>query len=87
MTLWNSINAIVSKFRILFNMEYSTQHYLFLDGDGSSLFSQLRELVFPKSHNLEQHILLFICALIPKAFSSLITSFLLAMAGDKKVSS
>ena len=53
--------------------------------DPDSLFSRLRGVAFPKSNDLEQHLLLFVSALIPKAFSSLITSFLLATAGDDKV--
>ena len=53
--------------------------------DSDSWLSQLCSASFPESSNLEQHLLLFVSALIPKAFSSLITSFLLAMAGDAQV--
>lgn len=48
-----------------------------------SFLSQLKKIKFPKKDDLEQHLLLFTSALIPKAFSSLITSFLIVMAGDE----
>lgn len=50
-----------------------------------SIFSSLVGLPFQNNPtDLEQHTLLFISALIPKAFSSIITSFILELAGNEK---
>lgn len=49
-----------------------------------SIFSSLLGLQLKNSTDIEQHILLFISALIPKAFSSIITSFILDLSGDER---
>lgn len=44
----------------------------------------LASLPLPESSSARQHLLLFISALIPKALASLLTSFTLALAGDRQ---
>lgn len=44
----------------------------------------LASLPLPDSSSARQHLLLFISALIPKALASLLTSFTLALAGDRQ---
>jgi len=52
---------------------------------GSSFVGSLGSLPLPDSSSASQHLLLFISALIPKALASLLTSFTLALSGDKQV--
>nr|XP_002130785.1 beta-amyrin 11-oxidase [Ciona intestinalis] len=55
------------------------------NGQGdASVAAKLRHADFSNSKSLEQHLLLFVSAVIPKAFASLITSFIIVMAGDDK---
>ena len=73
--------AVEAKDKLLEHISIILKHH---DPDKEdSLLSQLMKVVFPKKNDLEQHLLLFTSALIPKAFSSLITSFLIVMSGDE----
>ncbi|XP_022091800.1 uncharacterized protein LOC110979924 isoform X2 [Acanthaster planci] len=54
--------------------------------DGS-LLQQMTQAGFQTEAEMEQHMLLFTSALVPKALASMMTSFLLAIAGPDKKSS
>lgn len=55
-----------------------------LENDTQGFVGCLRSLPLPDSSSAAQHLLLFISALIPKALASLLTSFTLALSGDKQ---
>ncbi|CAK8690484.1 uncharacterized protein LOC143448796 [Clavelina lepadiformis] len=50
---------------------------------GATVLEEIKKAPFPNDQGLEQHLLLFVSAIIPKAFASIITSFITAMAGDE----
>lgn len=50
-----------------------------------SFVGALGSLPLPDSSSASQHLLLFISALIPKALASLLTSFVVALAGNEQV--
>jgi len=54
--------------------------------DSDSLFKRLKDSTFPQDGDAEQNLLLFVSAVIPKAFASIITSFIVQMAGPEKKS-
>ncbi|XP_030623381.1 uncharacterized protein LOC115806664 isoform X2 [Chanos chanos] len=56
-----------------------------LESREEGFVSCLHELPLPDENADSQHLLLFISALIPKALSSLLTSFTLALSGPSKV--
>jgi len=49
------------------------------------VLDRMRDMDFSSESEIEQHLLLFVSALIPKAFASIFTSFLIEMAGDDRV--
>ncbi|KAM8828447.1 putative cytochrome P450 120 [Spinachia spinachia] len=55
-----------------------------LKNDTQGFVGCLGSLPLPDSSSASQHLLLFISALIPKALASLLTSFTLALSGDKQ---
>lgn len=55
-----------------------------LEKDTQGFVGSLASLPLPYSSSARQHLLLFISALIPKALASLLTSFTLALAGDRQ---
>ncbi|XP_062268861.1 putative cytochrome P450 120 [Platichthys flesus] len=55
-----------------------------LENDTEGFVGSLGSLPLPDSCAASQHLLLFISALIPKAFASLLTSFTLALSGNEQ---
>ncbi|KAJ8393964.1 hypothetical protein AAFF_G00054970 [Aldrovandia affinis] len=55
-----------------------------LDCEQQGFVADLRALPFPDHTCAQQHLLLFISALIPKALSSLLTSFTVALSGPSR---
>ncbi|TKS84298.1 Cytochrome P450 26A1 [Collichthys lucidus] len=55
-----------------------------LENDKEGFVGSLGSLPLPNSNSASQHLLLFISALIPKALASLLTSFTLALGGNKQ---
>ncbi|KAL7376397.1 hypothetical protein ABVT39_007320 [Epinephelus coioides] len=55
-----------------------------LENDTQGFVGSLGSLPLPDSSSASQHLLLFISALIPKALASLLTSFTLALSGNKQ---
>ncbi|KAE8284926.1 Cytochrome P450 3A56 [Larimichthys crocea] len=55
-----------------------------LENDKQGFVGSLGSLPLPNSNSASQHLLLFISALIPKALASLLTSFTLALGGNKQ---
>uniref|UniRef100_A0A3Q3N5L7 Putative cytochrome P450 120 n=1 Tax=Labrus bergylta TaxID=56723 RepID=A0A3Q3N5L7_9LABR len=56
-----------------------------LENDKHGFVGSLASLPLPDSSSASQHLLLFISALIPKALSSLLTSFTLALSGNEQM--
>ncbi|CAJ1071223.1 uncharacterized protein LOC109986370 isoform X1 [Xyrichtys novacula] len=56
-----------------------------LENEKHGFVGTLASLPLPKSSSASQHLLLFISALIPKALASLLTSFTLALCGNKQM--
>nr|XP_039264181.1 LOW QUALITY PROTEIN: putative cytochrome P450 120 [Styela clava] len=57
----------------------------YVNPNKSNVIQQMLQVPFMnRDKNIEQHILLFISSLIPKAFSSIITSFILEMAAKER---
>ncbi|XP_077972143.1 cytochrome P450 26B1-like [Styela clava] len=57
----------------------------YVNPNKSNVIQQMLQAPFMnRDKNMEQHILLFISSLIPKAFSSIITSFILEMAAKER---
>ncbi|XP_031711773.1 uncharacterized protein LOC116388228 [Anarrhichthys ocellatus] len=55
-----------------------------LENDKQGFVGSLGSLPLPNSSSASQHLLLFISALIPKALASLLTSFTLALSGNRQ---
>nr|CAB3235454.1 beta-amyrin 11-oxidase [Phallusia mammillata] len=49
-----------------------------------NVLQSMQSIEFPDDKTAEQHLLMFVSALIPKAFASILNSFVLAMSGSKK---